>query len=290
MPRPAIGCVKFLNARPLIDGLIDHDQLTVRFDVPSALLTDLESGAIDLALCPVIDYQRSEHPLSIVPVGGICCAGQTLTVRVFSRVPLERLIELHADTDSHTSVALAQVVLHHLYDVRPRVVDFDPGQLNGPHPDLPQTLLLIGDKVVTDTPPSDDYPFQLDLGEAWHEWTGLPFMFATWMARRGEVIDAAAGLLEAQRRVQRAAHRPDRRHARPAAGLAGGVGHAVPRPDVALRGGGGRTGGDATILAGRRRTGPDRPCAAAAFVRPDRVVAGKLITRWQPIAVNPWRS
>lgn len=200
MHRPAIGCVKFLNARPLIDGLIDHDAVDVRFDVPSGLLADLEAGAVDLALCPIIDYQRSERALSIVPVGGICCHGPTLTVRLFSRVPLERVVEVEADADSHTSVALARVILARRYGVRPRVIAFDPARLAGEPQRLPQTVLLIGDKVVTDTPPSDDYPHQLDLGEAWAAWTGLPFVFATWMARRGAAVDDAARLLDAQRR------------------------------------------------------------------------------------------
>lgn len=191
--------MKFLNARPLIDGLIDHYELTVRFDVPSGLLDDLESGAVDLALCPVIDYQRSRHPLTIVPVGGICCHGPTLTVRLFSRVPMERVTDVFADTDSHTSVALARVILAEQYDNHPRVMNFEPEQLGRTDRRLPDTLLLIGDKVVTQTPPSDDYPYQLDLGEAWHEMTGLPFVFATWMARPGVDIDAAADLLMTQR-------------------------------------------------------------------------------------------
>ena len=193
-----IGCVSFLNARPLIEGLDDDPAVDVRYAVPSALLARLEDGAVDVALCPVIDYQRSTAALTIVPAGGIGCDGPTLTVRLFSRVPWEQVDALAADTDSHTSIALAQVVLAERYGVRPRIV---------PRPtttdDQPQTLLLIGDKVVTAEPSPQAYPHQLDLGEAWAAMTGRPFVFAVWMARAdadARRVRAAATLLDACRR------------------------------------------------------------------------------------------
>jgi chorismate dehydratase len=68
----------------------------------------------------------------------------------------------------------------------------------------PQTLLMIGDKVVTDSPPAVRYPHQLDLGEAWKNLTGLPFVYAMWMCRadraQEEPVVNAAALLDRQRR------------------------------------------------------------------------------------------
>jgi chorismate dehydratase len=175
--------VSFLNSKPLVDGLRDSDDTTVRFDVPSRLLDDLLAAQVEVALCPVIDFQYSPKPLVIVPVGGIGCDGPTLTVRLFSRRPIDTLTAIHADTDSHTSVALLQVVLAGLYNLRPRIHPLDRAIITEPHRRWPNALLLIGDKVVTRHPPEDDYPHQLDLGEAWKRMTGLPFVFATWMAR-----------------------------------------------------------------------------------------------------------
>lgn len=181
-----LGCVSFLNARPLIEDIDADDlgpgaSLRVAYDVPSRLLGDLESGAVDMALCPVIDYQRSAVPLVAVPAGGIGCDGPTLTVRLYSRQPLERIEVVHADTDSHTSVCLLRVLLDRLYGCRPRIVDFDP-RSTPPRDDV-DAMLLIGDKVVTSAPPDARFPWQLDLGEAWGKLTGLPFVFALWMAR-----------------------------------------------------------------------------------------------------------
>jgi chorismate dehydratase len=182
-----VGCVSYLNAKPLIDGLDDEPEIEVRSDVPARLLSDLESGEVDIALCPVFDFFNAKEELLLVPVGAIGCEGPTLTVRLYSQVPIEEITTLHADTDSHTSVALSQVLLAKLFGIRPEIVDYDArertarGRIN----ETPQAMLLIGDKVVTGSPLAVQYPHQMDLGEGWYDLTGLPFVFAMWMTRAG---------------------------------------------------------------------------------------------------------
>ncbi len=188
-----VGCVSFLNAKPLIEGF-DGDAASVRYDVPSRLLEDLEHHRVDVALCPVIDYYRSRVPLAILPAGAIGCNGPTLTVKLYSRVPVERITEVHADTDSHTSVVLLQVLLAERTGRMPRITPLVPGT-------LPEAMLLIGDKVVTDAPGEREYTHQMDLGEAWREQTRLPFVFAVWMGRLGEPLDDLAAALDATRRA-----------------------------------------------------------------------------------------
>jgi chorismate dehydratase len=193
--------VSYLNAKPLIDGLDEGDAgrgLSVKLDVPARLLDDLIRSDVDLALCPIIDYFRSAAPLVIVPVGAIGCHGPTLTVRLFSRVPWEQVDALHADLDSHTSVNLALVVLWRMFGRRPRVAGFDAYAKHDEA--LPATLLLIGDKVVTSAPAATEYPHQLDLGQAWKTLTGMPFVFATWLARADADLGDAPARLEALRR------------------------------------------------------------------------------------------
>jgi len=145
-----------LNAKPLIEGLeAAAPEARIRLAVPSELLGLLERGEVDVALCPVIDYFRSRLPLMIVPSGGIGCDGTTLTVRLFSQAPLEQIGVVHADTDSHTSVALMRVILKRRYGVEPRVIDYDardPADLGGGA--WRQAMLLSGDKVVTGSPPA----------------------------------------------------------------------------------------------------------------------------------------
>jgi chorismate dehydratase len=169
--RLRIGSVSYLNAKPLIYGLGEADDLDLVLDVPSRLLEGLRTRRFDVALLPVIDYQRLAG-LRVLSSGGIGCDGPTLTVRIFSKVPVERITSLACDTDSHTSVALARILLSEMMGLHPQLIDHGPAEAR----------LLIGDKVVCEEPAG--FGYQLDLGQAWKEFTGLPFVFATWVARQ----------------------------------------------------------------------------------------------------------
>jgi chorismate dehydratase len=172
-----VGSVSYLNAKPLIHGLDTDEDLDLRLAVPSQLLAGLQQQRFDVALLPVIDYQRLDN-LVLVPSGGIGCDGPTLTVRIFSKVPIEQIQTLACDTDSHTSVALARVVFAEMFHRRPIFFDLVHGEARAT-----DARLLIGDKVVCEEPPGFDH--QLDLGHAWRQITGLPFVFAIWTAPAG---------------------------------------------------------------------------------------------------------
>ena len=183
-----IASVSFLNARPLIEGLDREPAVELTLDVPSKLLDGLRNGRYDVALLPVIDYQRLDN-LTIIPSGGIGSDGETLTVRVFSRVPIAQIQTLACDPDSHTSVALARIILARRYNLRPEFID-----LRNASGRAEEAHLLIGDKVVCNEP--QGFAHQLDLGAEWKALTGLPFVFAAWMARAGVDAHRAHDLLE----------------------------------------------------------------------------------------------
>ena len=187
----AVGCVNYLNARPLIEGLETHRP--VLFDAPSGLRAALVDGRVDAALCPVVDAVESPAPLSIIPSGAIGCADETLTVRLFARRPVAELEQIAVDPDSRTSVALLRVLLAERFGRRPALVP-----LAGRSPE-PEALLLIGDKVVTD-PPGPAHRYGWDLGRAWRETTGLPFVFAAWMRRADVDPGDLPELLDSTRR------------------------------------------------------------------------------------------
>ncbi len=209
--RTRIGVVSYLNTLPLIAGLESLESIELEHAVPSRLIDRLLAGGVDLALVSAADYQKSPEPLRLVPAGMLGCRGRTMTVRLYSRVPIPRISVVHADTDSHTSVILLQVLLRERHGLSVEMVDFEARSidLRDPGSPRPESLLLIGDKVIVAAPDHREYPYQLDLGEAWLESTGKPFVFATWMCRRG--LDA-----EAERRVRSAAAVLDhqRRHNR----------------------------------------------------------------------------
>lgn len=185
-----IGIVKFLNTVPLVEGLDKVSQLSLVPALPSRLSDMLVANNADVALVSIIDAALATAPLAMLSCGMIGCDGPTLTVRVFSSVPFDRITTLHADTDSHTSVALARIVLHRVFDRRVRVEPFDSSGLRQPgaaRTDWPESVLLIGDKVISAGPPLHQFPYQLDLGEEWKKLSGLPFVYAIWMCRAGDL-------------------------------------------------------------------------------------------------------
>jgi chorismate dehydratase len=210
-----IAAVRYLNTAPLVEGLDTCEGITLLPVVPSRIADLVRAGEADIGLVSIVDAVREGPELALIPAGMIGCDGPTLTVRVFSSVPLASITHLHADTDSHTSVALARLILAKRFGISPPVIDFDVrervtrGGASAPTPDRiedawPDSVLLIGDKVVTDRPPASRYPHELDLGEAWKELTGLPFVYAMWMCRAADAdsarITTAATLLDRQRR------------------------------------------------------------------------------------------
>jgi chorismate dehydratase len=188
-----IASVSYLNARPLIYGLENQPDRELLLEVPAKLIDLLRDNRADIALLPVIDYQRMDD-LCIVPSGGIGSDGETLTVRVFSKTAINHIKTLACDTESHTSVALVKIILAEQFGVRPKFVD-----LRASDAALQNALLLIGDKVICDAP--EGYEYQLDLGAAWKKLTGLPFVFATWMARMGTDLGDLPEQLERAKRA-----------------------------------------------------------------------------------------
>ena len=175
-----LGVVSYLNTRPIIRGLEVHEEIELRQAVPSQLLDQVVDGKVEVGMCSSIDYLRSPIPLKLLRVAPLTCNGETLTVRIFSSVPLEDASRIHCDTDSHTSVALLRILMKEAWQIDPEVIDFDAGSRSD---DWPETVMLIGDKVVNGPPCTETHPVQVDLGEAWKQLTGLPFVFALWMTR-----------------------------------------------------------------------------------------------------------
>ena len=188
-----LGVVSYLNAKPLVMGLDKLPGMQLMPDVPARLPDLLAQGGVDAALVPVIDLFNRAPAWQRVSDACIASDGQTLTVRVFSRVPPDRIRRLHVDGDSHTSVALARVLWAEQYDRSLEIVPFVPGDPD----DDAEAVLLIGDKVVCRAPKG--YPVEVDLGEAWKAFTSLPFVFAVWVCRAGRNLDDLARVLMAAR-------------------------------------------------------------------------------------------
>lgn len=198
-----IAAVSYLNTVPLIEGIAKLDRVRLHLTVPADLINLLEDQTVAVALASSIDYQRSHTELALLPSGVIASDGETLTVRAFSRVPIDQVESVHTDNESHTSVALLRVLMHALHARDVRVTPFRVPHEHATVDDWPETVLLIGDKVVTGAPPAALYPYQLDLGDAWKRMTGLPFVYAAWMVRVASLTENPAGIAMATTLLQR---------------------------------------------------------------------------------------
>ena len=201
-----VGHVRYLNAWPLVEGLDSLAGLT-RVPLPPAELADaLITDRVDVALVSSADLVRSPKPLAVLGAGMIGSSGPVKTVRLFSKVPLDQIQTIHADTESHTSVALCRTMVARATGSPPHIDPFDASASAGDDrasEDWPEALLLIGDKVITNPPPSGVYTQDADLGALWTQATGTPMVYAVWacLAERAREawVPAAEALLSRQR-------------------------------------------------------------------------------------------
>jgi chorismate dehydratase len=103
-------------------------------------------------------------------------------------------------------VILLRVLLHEYFHIKPELIDFDAQQhhANGRKGTVwPEAMLVIGDKVVTEPTPAIRYPYQLDLGQQWKDHTGMPFVFAAWLAKAKTDVTTLNAILDRQRRYNR---------------------------------------------------------------------------------------
>ena len=118
----------------------------------------------------------------ILPDFAIAAHGPVRSVKLFSRVPFGQIRRLALDEGSRTSQALCRVWLAKRHGVRPDRIESLP--LDVPAEEsTADAVMLIGDRAMRD--PSGDFFAIVDLAEAWNKMTGLPFVFALWVARSG---------------------------------------------------------------------------------------------------------
>jgi chorismate dehydratase len=186
-----IGCVKYLNARPLIHGW----EGDVDFDHPSTLCSKLSAGKLDVALVSSFEFLR--NPIyRIVNDVSISSDGPVYSVVVAHRGEIADIEEIELDPASETSANLLRCLLADL-GLNPRFVERSAGILPvGPAGISPaasksvrHAQLLIGDQAIRFRQEyANEFSFW-DLGEQWQKLVGLPFAYALWLIRP-EVADA----------------------------------------------------------------------------------------------------
>jgi len=181
MPKFRVGCVPYVNAAPLIWQFINQGKespVEVIFDVPSRLPQLHEAGKIDAMLVSSIDSLRIPNAQV---VAGVCIGsnGPVESVRLFSRVPFQKIESLALDQSSMTSNALAKIILKEQFGITPKYLALEPN-LNVML-DLCDAAVIIGDNGMV-----AEYPDAhiLDLGQAWSDAYHAPFVWALWTSYR----------------------------------------------------------------------------------------------------------
>ena len=175
-----IGAVSYLNSRPLIEGLEGLlPSANLVLDYPSRLADALSNGQLDVALIPSIEYFRRPG-YEVISDACVAARGEVLSVKLYCRVHPGQIRTLALDEGSRTSAALTKVILAERYGVIPKT---EPLRMESTTTDSgADAVLLIGDRAMHS--PEESFTEVMDLGQFWYDWTGLPFVFAMWVARR----------------------------------------------------------------------------------------------------------
>ena len=170
-----ISAVAYTNTKAFIYGLEHSDiinKIDLSLDIPSECAAKVISGEVDLGLMPVaaIPFVPNANIVADYCIGS---DGAVNSVFIFSDVPVAEIKTLRLDAHSRTSNNLAKVLLKFHWKLG---VEFttDPTVKT-------DAIVLIGDRTFGK---KEDFTFVYDMGEEWKNFTGLPFMYAAWVANK----------------------------------------------------------------------------------------------------------
>jgi len=187
-----LGRIGYINCYPVY-GAIDRGVtllppgVEVVTGTPSELNDLLAAGELDVSVVSAVEYARHARDYVLLPDLAISCDGPVRSVALFSRRPVGQLDgrTLLLTASSRTAVGLVELLCADVWKVEPRFAEAraEASDLAAlahlPH----EAVLVIGDAALL-LAAEGVYPHRYDLGEEWKRWTGLPFVFAMWAARR----------------------------------------------------------------------------------------------------------
>ena len=176
-----VGAVSYLNTKPLLYGwkhgfAIDNAEAVEAY--PARVAEMLLNDEIDVGLVPVaIIPKLNEHYI----ITDYCIGAEqaVASVCLFSEVPIEQVERVLLDYQSKTSVALAKVLIKHYWKLQPQFEDAKEdfrSEIKGT-----TAAIVIGDRAFEQRKQSK---YSYDLAESWIDFTGLPFVFAAWVANK----------------------------------------------------------------------------------------------------------
>lgn len=195
-----LGRIPWINCYPVY-GAIDRGLVSVPAELITGTASELNdllaAGELEVSVVSAVEYARNAAAYQLLPDLAISCDGPVHSVALYSKRPIERLdgATVLLTASSRTSVLLLELLCRHRWSITPKFATVraeaaDLGSLSGlPH----DAVLVIGDAALM-LDARRVYPHKADLGAAWREWTGLPFVFAVWAARREASLVAVQGV------------------------------------------------------------------------------------------------
>lgn len=185
-----LGRIGYVNCYPIY-GAMDRNIVAAPGELvtgtPNELNAALAAGALDVSVISAVAYAQHATRLDLLPDLAISSDGPVRSVLLFSRRPLARLdgARVLLSSSSRTSVLLLDLLARERWGVElvTETARTEPGDLAALAATPHDAVLVIGDGALL-LRAAGTYPVVADLGEEWKRWTGLPFVFAVWAARR----------------------------------------------------------------------------------------------------------
>lgn len=185
-----IGAVSYLNTRPLLLGMEQspfRDSIDLVKSYPAQIAQALLDDTIDIGLVPVAIMPLLKNP-QVISKYVIGTEGKVASVALFSQVSIDQIQKVYLDYQSRTSVALAKILFKQYWNKEVEFLIATEGYIN----EISGTTagVIIGDRALTSL---NRFEHIYDLGLAWKTYTGLPFVFAAWVANKpipAEFIEA----------------------------------------------------------------------------------------------------
>ncbi len=196
MGKIKVGIVNYLNTKPLLYG-IEHSPVIEAIelvpDYPSNIAALLLEDKIDIGLVPVEIIPRLPNA-HIVTDYCIGCIGSVASVCLLSEVPLQRITKIILDYQSRTSASLIKILFENHWKQQVEWIDTSTDFRN----QIKDTTaaLVIGDRCLEYR---NSVNCVYDLGEAWYDFTGLPFVFAAWVSNKKLPADFITAFSEANK-------------------------------------------------------------------------------------------
>ena len=184
MAHARVGRIAYLNVLPIyfaLEHIFSENGFHLVRGTPAELNALMRGGEVDLGSISAMEYGRAFRDYFLLPDLSISSKGAVGSVLLFSRVPFSRLDgrTIRVSAASASGAALVKILMAELFQVQPH---YQTGQASAPPADC-AAVMAIGDEALR-LKAARAMPFELDLGQAWQELTGLPFVFGVWAVRR----------------------------------------------------------------------------------------------------------